>query len=105
MPLRFTFRNNDPPHYLLNANSADAQAIGERLMEITEENSGRLRPDDVVEDARDPRSPMHPHFEWDNNVAADKHRLNQAREINHVEPSSTSTLVMMKVVRTARSMR
>jgi hypothetical protein len=81
MPLRFTFRNNDPPHYLLNANSADAQAIGERLMEITEENSGRLRPDDVVEDARDPRSPMHPHFEWDNTVAADKYRLNQAREI------------------------
>lgn len=45
------------------------------------ERDGRLTPDDVVEEASSPKSPLHQFFEWDNTVAAYKYRLEQAREL------------------------
>lgn len=80
MPLRFTFQN-DEPRYLLNAKNADPQVIGERLWQITEDHDGRLLPDDVVDDAKDRHSPLHPHFQWDDRAAAHAYRIDQAREM------------------------
>lgn len=37
-----------------------------------------VRPHDLLESARDPASPLHAAFEWDNTVAAEKWRLSQA---------------------------
>lgn len=51
--------------------------IAERLRELEQAN-GRLIPSDVVEEARNPESPLHSHFEWDNSEAATKYRLLQA---------------------------
>lgn len=46
-----------------------------------ESAAGRLAPADVVEAARDPQSPLHSHFEWDDTDAARKYRLDQARTL------------------------
>ena len=45
------------------------------------ERRGRLTPDQVVEAARNPRSPLHGRFEWDDSAAAAKWRIEQAREL------------------------
>lgn len=58
-----------------------AQAIQDRLAKIQAQNNGRLTPDAVVDDARDPRSPLHDQFEWDDAKAAHQYRLEQAREL------------------------
>lgn len=55
---------------------SDAQVLGERLMELSQD--GVLSPEAVVADARQPESPTHKYFEWDDLVAAHKYRLHQA---------------------------
>lgn len=54
--------------------------IVDRLRGLQKED-GRLDPKDVVNDARHPRSPLHDSFEWDDSVAAEQHRLLQARRL------------------------
>jgi hypothetical protein len=46
-----------------------------------EDRSGRITPEQVVEVARDPSSPLHPLFVWDDGEAAEKYRLDQARGV------------------------
>lgn len=46
-------------------------------------------PDEIVEKAKDSNTELHKCFEWDNDVAAEKFRLHQARLI-------TSNLVFLK---------
>lgn len=58
---------------------AKKRAVHERLMEL--EVAGRLTPDAVVADARDPESPLHDAFEWDDREAADRYRTQQARHL------------------------
>lgn len=48
---------------------------------IEKRNNGTVRPDDVVEAAMDPASPLHGYFEWCQEKAAHAHRLDQAREL------------------------
>jgi len=55
--------------------------IRDRINEIAARNGGKIRPDDVVEDARDPDSPLHARFEWDVSKAANAHWLDTAREL------------------------
>lgn len=55
------------------------EEIAQRLEQI--QQGGRLRPRDVVEDARNPLSPLHDQFEWDDGVAAERFRLVQARRL------------------------
>lgn len=43
-----------------------------------ERDNGRLMPQDVVNAARNRRSPLNPFFEWDDSVAAQRYRLQQA---------------------------
>jgi hypothetical protein len=56
-----------------------AQVVGERIEQIRESNGGRIRPDDIVNDARAKSSPLHRAFEWNNAKAAEAYRLEQAR--------------------------
>lgn len=64
---------------------AKAQIYGERLHELLSSH-GKLTPQLVVKDARKKMSPLHEFFEWDNDEAAKKFRLHQARMLmNSIE--------------------
>lgn len=68
---------------------ATVQDIAIELKTLEKEN-GALLPEDVVDAARDPDSPMHDHFTWDDNKAAEKQRLHEARALIrriHIEVS------------------
>ena len=55
------------------------EAIAE--IKAIEDRQGRLTPEQVIEAARDESSALHACFEWDNDAAADKWRIEQAREL------------------------
>ena len=59
----------------------DAQKVGTRLATLERQHNSVLTPAIVVEDAKRPRSPLHPCFEWDDAAAASKYREVQAREV------------------------
>lgn len=59
------------------------EAIVAELEEI-EAAHGIVRPEDVVEFARNPQTSLHSRFEWDDTEAARQHRIWQAREILNV---------------------
>jgi hypothetical protein len=67
----------------------DAQAAGEHLEKLRKLKGGPLSNEDIVADARSLRSPLHAHFEWDDQRAATMFRLDQAgyilRSITYVE--------------------
>lgn len=46
---------------------------------------GVLRPEDIVDYARDPASELHRHFEWNDSEAAAAYRLVQARQLIRVQ--------------------
>lgn len=48
---------------------------------VSLEQNGRLTPSSVVDAARDPASPLHAQFEWDDGVAAERYREIQARKL------------------------
>lgn len=56
----------------------EADVAGVELMRIRDDR-GRLTPEDVRDEARVEDAPLHPAFEWDDFVAAEAHRLDQAR--------------------------
>lgn len=60
---------------------ADAQIIGERIEYLMVKNGREITPEEVVEDASMPSSPIHEYFDWDDTTAAKKYRLWQARRI------------------------
>jgi hypothetical protein len=92
---RYVFK--DGPLRLKAAREADPQEIGEAIAAVAERQGGRLTPDAVVEEARSPESVLHRHFEWDNDVAAEAYRLDQARGIIRciriVEPKAEEGVV------------
>jgi|SRR3990167_407859 len=57
----------------------DAQIYGDRLSILVEENNGLLSPEIVVDDAKNPDSPLHDYFNWDDKVEAVRHRVHMAR--------------------------
>ncbi|MDQ0305342.1 hypothetical protein J2S75_004394 [Ancylobacter polymorphus] len=59
--------------------SADAQAVGEHLELLRQQQHGELTPEDVLNDAANPNSPLHSFFEWSDTEAARQYRLSQAR--------------------------
>lgn len=81
--IRYVFREDEPLR-IKAAGKANPQKIGEALGKLTEEAGGKLSPKKVVDSARDKRSPLHQHFEWDDHVAAESYRLDQARNIIRV---------------------
>ena len=56
----------------------DAAVIGETVERLSAER-GAARAKDLLEEARDPASPVHGYFEWDDAKAAEAHRLERAR--------------------------
>lgn len=71
----------DGPVTIKNARKADPQKIGTALAKIAEQQKGRLTPPAVVDAARDNRHPLHRFFEWDDALAAEGYRLEQARTL------------------------
>ena len=59
----------------------DAQIYGEELDRIRKQNKGKLRPVDVVKEAKNKNSPLHNYFEWNDKKAGELYRLGQARQI------------------------
>ncbi len=51
------------------------------LERIRQNGGGILTAEDVVEEAADEDSPLHPYFQWDETKAAHEYRLWQARQI------------------------
>jgi hypothetical protein len=56
----------------------DPQVAGEELERLRVFNNGRLEPATVVEASRLPSDPLHDAFEWNDAVAADAYRVEQA---------------------------
>lgn len=59
--------------------SADANAAGAVCEKLAEEN--RLTARDLLDESRPEDAPLHKSFEWDDDVAAEKYREQQARHI------------------------
>lgn len=56
------------------------EAIAE-LNRMSKANGGKITPEALVAAARSEDSPLHSYFEWDNDVAAEKYRMMQARTL------------------------
>lgn len=54
------------------------EGIRSALLALYEARDGMLSARDVIDAARDPGSPLHDEFEWDDDVAAENYRLAQA---------------------------
>lgn len=68
-----------------------------RLEAIARINGGVLRPFDVVQDARQPDSPLHELFEWDVEEAAQEHWMHTARRIiASVKVNITTETIVLK---------
>ena len=64
----------------------DAQAAGEGLAELREKHADRLTAPIVVDAARPPASKLHRYFEWNNDIAGERWRERQARDLmQHIE--------------------
>lgn len=57
------------------------EAKVQELEFVRSQHGGVLRPEDVVEFARNERTALHADFEWDDTEAAQQHRLWQARKV------------------------
>ena len=78
--VRYVFREDEPIR-IKAAGKADPQVIGQALQEIAKDHGQELSPKHVVDAARSSNHPLHPHFEWDDALAAEAFRLDQARNI------------------------
>lgn len=58
----------------------DGRRIAAELRKI-ETQEGRLTPADVIAAARPPKHPLHSQFEWDDKVAGEQYRIEQARRL------------------------
>jgi len=56
-----------------------AKIFGPRIAELMADRGGKLTPIELLEDARKKESPYHDFFDWDNDSAAEKFRIHQAR--------------------------
>lgn len=91
--VKYVFRDDDVLT-IKNKEKANPQKIGEALEIIGAKAGGRLQPGAVVDAARDRKSALHPFFEWDNQIAAEAYRLDQARGLIrciHVETNETDS--------------
>lgn len=76
------------------------------LREIEKANNGILKPEDVVEKAKNPKSALHGAFTWDDSEAAKQYRLEQARRLIRVTveyiPSTKSEIRSYVAVKAER---
>lgn len=81
--ISYVFREDEPLR-LKAAGKANPQVIGEALDKIRVAAGGELEPKAVVDAAREKSHPLHAHFEWDDSLAAEAYRLDQARNVIRV---------------------
>ena len=62
-------------------NDEQAQVYGEFLFGKAMENTETITTHEVLEAARSKKSPIHDYFDWEDSIAAEKHRLWQARQL------------------------
>lgn len=74
MTITYSFRTGT------RVSGVDAQTAGQELARISHEN-GELTAPLVVQEARPDDAPLHPIFEWNDQVAAELHREHQARNL------------------------
>lgn len=67
-----------------NSKDADPQVIGEALDHVRVNAGGALHAGDVFDAARDPKNPLHAHFEWDREAAFVAHNMDIARALIRV---------------------
>ncbi len=79
MTIKYIFREG--PLTIKNAARADPQKIGEALEKIAAANGGEIPPRATMQAARQRSSPLHQHFEWNNEIAGEAYRLDQARSL------------------------
>ena len=72
----YCFRQN----HGLKLSGLTAQVVGETLADI-EHRHGVIDPHDVVDESRPEDAPLHPVFEWRDEVAAEYWRIEQARRV------------------------
>lgn len=60
--------------------SGISKAAQKHLLSLADKD-GNIPPKRVLEDAKNPKSPLHKYIEWDDRKAAFLYRLNQAREL------------------------
>jgi len=58
-----------------------AEAAAKRIEFLRKRLKRDVRPDDILKDAKHADSPLHPAFDWDDSVAAQKWRIHQAGHI------------------------
>ena len=58
-----------------------AQVVGEAIEQLHDSQDGPLSPERIVAAAEPARSALHPLFEWQDDVAAHRYRLDQARKV------------------------
>lgn len=78
--IRYVFMDDEPLRFK-GSKGADPQVIGEAIAMAAAVTGGEITPAAVVDVARPPESVLHPHFEWDDAIAAERFRLDQARSI------------------------
>ena len=59
----------------------DAQVAGDELERVRKKNGGAFTPEDVVEASRPKRAKLHKSFEWDDSIAGERFRVEQAKSI------------------------
>lgn len=59
----------------------DAQAIGGEVERLESEHQHKLSPEEIVRAAESASSPLHPAFEWNDERAAQRYRIDQARQL------------------------
>ena len=68
--------------YKLNTgfSKVPAQLVGTTLDAMYQKH-GKVDPKTLIDESRDPKSALHPAFEWDDVIAAEHYRLSQARTL------------------------
>lgn len=88
--ITYTFKE-DAPLAFKNAKRANPQTIGRALEKIAKNADGHLSADAVWKAAQDPKHPLHKHYEWDVEKAAESHWRETSRKIIRVISVSTDS--------------
>lgn len=67
------------------------ELIAYELQQLSAQHHGLLQPIVIVEAARDPMSPLHDCFTWEDGVAAERWRLHEARQLIRVTATYIET--------------
>ena len=107
--IKYIFRDDEPLR-IKAAGKADPQVIGEALQSIMDKEGDVDLPRRVVDAARQPDNPLHVHFEWDDQKAAEAHRREQASNLIRLvrvidDTANDGTTPAFTPVRTADGIR